>query len=99
MLLGYAIAHAISAAMIIRLISISLIFVIFGFSPVLFPAQQLPLWLARINLWLPFGPMATIMRAALVHDVTTDVQRAYLVVLAWAIASGLIGAWAVSRRR
>ena len=30
----------------------------------LFPAAQLPGWLAEVNLWLPFGSMATIVRAS-----------------------------------
>jgi ABC-2 type transport system permease protein len=99
MLLGYAIAHAIAAPMVVRLVCVSLIFVIFGFSPVLFPAQQLPAWLVHINLWLPFGSMATIMRSALVSGLATDVPRAYGVVLAWAAAAGLVAARAVSHRR
>ncbi len=99
MLVGYAIAHAVPAPMIARLVSVSLIFVIFGFSPVMFPARQLPAWLAQLNLWLPFGQMAGIVRSALVSGMTTGVVRGYAVVLAWAIIAGLVAAWAVSHRR
>lgn len=99
MLLGYALAHSIPMPMVVRLVSVSLIFVIFGFSPVLFPAQQLPAWLADVNLWLPFGPMATIMRSALVSGMATGVPRAIAVVLAWLLISGLVAARAVSHRR
>lgn len=98
-LLGYAIAHAIPAPMIVRLVSVSLIFVIFGFSPILFPSSQLPAWLAQLNLWLPFGPMATIMRSTLVSGMTTGVPRAVAVVLAWLLVAGLVAVRAVSHRR
>jgi len=98
-LMGYAVAHAIAEPMIARLVSVSLIFVLFGFSPVMFPAGQLPGWLAQVNRWLPFGSMATIMRSALVSGMATGVERAYLVVAGWAVISGLIAAWAVGHRR
>jgi ABC-2 type transport system permease protein len=98
-LMGYAVAHAITVPMIARLVSVSLIFVSFGFSPIMFPAGQLPGWLAQVNRWLPSGSMATIMRSALVSGMATGVGRAYLVVAAWAAGSGLIAAWAVGHRR
>jgi len=98
-LMGYAVAHAITIPMITRLVSVSLIFVIFGFSPVMFPAGQLPGWLAQVNRWLPFGPMATVMRSALVTGMTAGVGRAYLALAAWAVLSGLTASLAVGHRR
>lgn len=98
-LLGYAIAHAITAPMTARLVSVSLIFVLVGFSPIVFPATQLPGWLAEVNRWLPFGSMATITRAALVGGQAAGVGRAYVVVAAWAVVSALVAAWALGRRR
>lgn len=98
-LLGYAIAHAVTEPMAARLVSVSLIFVIFGFSPVTFPARQLPAWLADVNQWLPFGLMTTIMRSSLVRSPVSGVAHAYAVVLAWAVVSALVAAWAVSHRR
>jgi ABC-2 type transport system permease protein len=97
-LMGYAIAHGIAAPMTARLVSISMIFVLFGFSPIVFPASQLPQWLAEVNRWLPFGSMATIMRAALVPGMADGVPRAYLVVAAWAVVSALVVAWVLGRR-
>jgi ABC-2 type transport system permease protein len=99
MLLGYAIAHAVSAPMIARLVSVTMIFVIFGFSPITFPASQLPSWLASTDEWLPFGPMATILRSTLISGMTAGVGHAYVVVGAWAVAAALVAAWAVSHRR
>lgn len=98
-LLGLAVAHGVAAPMVAELVSTTLIFVMFGFSPVAFPADQLPGWLAAVNQWLPFGSMATIVRAALTSGVATGVARAYLVVAAWAAGSALIVAWAQGRRR
>jgi ABC-2 type transport system permease protein len=98
-LLGLAIAHGVTVPMAAMLASTTLIFVMTGFSPVAFPAAQLPGWLATVNQWLPFGSMATIVRAALVHGMASGVPRAYLVVAAWAAGSALIAAWAQSRRR
>lgn len=98
-LLGLAIAHGITVPMAAMLASTTLIFVMTGFSPVAFPAGQLPDWLASVNQWLPFGSMATIVRAGLVNGVATGVLRAYLVVAAWAVGSALVVAWAQGRRR
>jgi ABC-2 type transport system permease protein len=98
-LLGLAIAHAVTVPMAAMLASTTLIFVMTGFSPVVFPAAQLPAWLAAVNQWLPFGSMATIVRAALVTGVATGVPRAYLVVAAWAAGSALVVAWAQGHRR
>ena len=97
-LLGLAIAHGVTAPMAAELVSTTLIFVMFGFSPVAFPATQLPGWLAAVNQWLPFGSMATIVRAALSSGVATGVPRAYVVVAAWAAGSALVVAWAQGRR-
>ncbi|HEX9042548.1 MAG TPA: ABC transporter permease [Trebonia sp.] len=97
-LLGLAIAHGVTAPMAAELVSTTLIFVMFGFSPVAFPAAQLPGWLAAVNQWLPFGSMATIVRAALSSGVATGVPRAYVVVAAWAAGSALVVAWAQGRR-
>jgi ABC-2 type transport system permease protein len=69
------------------------------FSPVMFPAGQLPGWLVQVNRWLPCGPMATVMRSALLTGVSADVGRAYLVLAAWAVLSGLVASVAVGHRR
>jgi ABC-2 type transport system permease protein len=97
-LMGLAIGHGITRPMVAELLSTTLIFVMFGFSPVAFPAAQLPGWLAAVNQWLPFGSMATIVRAALVPGVAAGVPRAWAVVAVWAAGSALVVAWAQKRR-
>ena len=99
MLMGYALAHGITNPMTTRQVSGMLVFVLFGFSPVMFPATQLPHWLAEVNLWLPFESMATIIRDALVKGMVTGVGRAYLVLGVWALVSGLVTARVVGHRR
>jgi len=98
-LMGLAVAHGVTQPMAANLISVTLIFVMTGFSPVNFPAGQLPGWLAGANQWLPFGSMATITRSALAPGFAGGEPRAYAVVAAWAAASALIVAWAQGRRR
>jgi ABC-2 type transport system permease protein len=98
-LMGLAVAHGITSPMAANLVSVTLIFVMTGFSPVCFPAAQLPGWLAAANRWLPFGPMAEITRSALVPGFQSGLPRAYLVVGAWAAGSALVVAWAQGRRR
>jgi ABC-2 type transport system permease protein len=97
-LIGLAVAHGVTAPMVANLISVTLICVMTGFSPVAFPASQLPGWLEAANRWLPFGSMATIVRAALVPRGQAGAARAYLVVAAWAAGSALVLAWAQGRR-
>jgi ABC-2 type transport system permease protein len=96
-LIGYAIAHGLAPALA-RVVSITMIFVMTGFSPVVFPAGQLPGWLAEVNEWLPFGSMGTLMRAALVDGFGAGAARACLVVAVWAAAAALAVAWALGHR-
>jgi ABC-2 type transport system permease protein len=98
-LMGLAVAHGVAQPMAANLISVMLIFVMTGFSPVNFPAGQLPGWLASVNQWLPFGSMATVTRSALAPGFASGVPRAYAVVAAWAAGAALIVAWAQGRRR
>jgi ABC-2 type transport system permease protein len=97
-LMGLAVAHGVTAPMVANLISVMLIFVMTGFSPVAFPASRLPGWLAEVNQWLPFGSMAAITRSALVGGFAAGVPQAYAVVAAWAAVAALVAAWAQGRR-
>ncbi|MGO8686833.1 MAG: ABC transporter permease [Candidatus Dormibacteria bacterium] len=97
-MLGYALAHAISAPMVTQLISQMLVFIIFGFVPILYPASQMPAWLNDLNWWFPFRHMAVVIRAGLTSSGGTAVPTAYAVIGVWTvIAAGLAG-WALGRR-
>jgi len=97
-LLGYALAHAIPNPEITQLLSGLLIFIIFGFAPISYPIENLPDWLARLNEFLPFYPMAVVVRDGLTDGIATDVGRAYAVLGAWALASAVISGEVLRRR-
>jgi ABC-2 type transport system permease protein len=96
-LIGYTLAHGLAPA-VAQVVSITMIFVMVGFSPVVFPAGQLPGWLAAVNEWLPFGSMGTLVRGALVDGFAAGAARAWLVVAAWAAAAALATAWTLGHR-
>jgi ABC-2 type transport system permease protein len=98
-MIGYALAHAIANPMTTQLISQALVFIVMGFAPILFPAEQMPAWLADVNEWLPLGHMATIIRDGLTDGLVTDVGRAYLVVAVWGAVSGWLAVRALGRRQ
>lgn len=98
-LLGYAIAHAVPNPEVTMVVSQILIFVIFGFSPISFPAENLPTWLANAHNYLPFEHMANTVRGSLVDGLATDLGRSYLVLSIWAIAATAIAAAVLGRRR
>ncbi len=97
-MIGYALAHALGNPMLIGAITQLLIFVIIGFSPINFPADQLPGWLAALHRWLPLAPMADTVRAGLTVGVIDDLTRSYLVLGAWAVASVGVTAAVLGRR-
>jgi ABC-2 type transport system permease protein len=97
-LLGYALAHAISKPEVTFLVSQVLIFVIFGFSPIAYPAANLPAWLATLHRYLPFVHMADVVRGSLVSGLATDLGHSYLVLGIWSVAMTAVTA-AVLRRR
>ncbi len=97
-MVGYAFAHAIPKPMVTQMITQLLIFTILGFSPINFPPENLPEWLASLNLWLPFHHMANVMRAGLTEGLVTSVGTSYLVLTAYTIASVVLATWVVGRR-
>ncbi len=97
-LTGYALAHALASPVVVSLITQLFIFVLFGFSPVLFPAGNLPQWLASVNEWLPFESMAAVVRGGLTHGLVDGVGHAYAVLAGWAVVSTGIVALVLGRR-
>lgn len=98
-MLGYALGHALPDPTLTQLLSQVLLFAVFGFTPVAFPARQLPGWLASLNGWLPFGHMAVIVRAALTGGMTGGIASSYLIVAGWGMAAALVAGWVLGRRR
>ena len=96
---GYGIALAISNPLLINVITNALIFVVLLFSPIVIPASHFPAWLLAVDRALPFYNMAEVVRAGLTSGLVTDLTRAYLILLAWAVAGWAMTAWVVGRRR
>ena len=97
-MIGYALAHALGNPLLIGAITQLTIFLVIGFSPINFPADQLPGWLASLHHWLPLAPMADTVRAALTVGVVENVTRSYLVLGAWAAAATGTTALILGRR-
>lgn len=97
-LAGSALAHGVANPRLVALVTQVLIFVIFGFSPVLYPSTNLPSWLAAAHEWLPFASMATVVRGGLTEGLVEDVGRAYVVLAAWLTGCLVVTARSVGRR-
>jgi ABC-2 type transport system permease protein len=98
-LLGYAMAHSIPSPEVTQLISQFLIFAIFGFSPISFPAENLPAWLAELPEYLPFAHMANVVRDALTDGIATDVGRSYVVLAVWTLLAAALSGVVLGRRK
>jgi ABC-2 type transport system permease protein len=95
---GYGLALAIRNPLVMNLISNALVFVVLLFSPIVFPASQLPAWLYDIHRVLPFYNMAVVMRAGLTSGIETQVGTSFIVLAAWTIAGCAMTAWVIGRR-
>ena len=96
---GAGMAMAITNPMITNLISNALIFVVMLFTPIVYPASNLPTWLMRVHEVLPFYPMAQVIRAGLTEGLVTDVGGPFLVLALWTLGGLGVTAWVVGRRR
>ena len=97
-MLGYALAHAITNAMATQMVTQMLIFIVFGFAPIIYPITQMPGWLADLNWWFPFRHMAVVMQAALTSRVVPGVPTAYAVIGVWTVVSAGLAGWMLGRR-
>jgi len=97
-MLGYAIAHAISNAMATAMVAQVLVFVVFGFAPILFPITQMPRWLGTLNWWFPFRHMAVVTRAALMAGPHPGLTTSYAILGAWSVACAALAGRALGRR-
>lgn len=96
--IGYALAHAIPNPMITGLVTNILMFVILLYSPINFPPERLPAWLAALHQGLPFQHAANVMRAGLTDGLATHVAQSFAILSGWAGASWILTAWVVGRR-
>jgi ABC-2 type transport system permease protein len=96
---GYALALAIANPLVTNVIVNALIFVVLLFSPIVYPASQLPGWLYDVHQVLPFESMAVVIRAGLTTGLATQVGQSFLVLGAWTAVGCAVTAWVVGRRR
>lgn len=94
---GYAMATLLPPA-VAMLLTQMLIFAVMLFSPVSYPADRLPGWLASIHEYLPIEPMAQLVRAGLAPAQFDVPARALVVLGLWCVAS-VLGAVAALRRQ
>ncbi len=96
--IGYAFAHAVPNPRVTNLITQVLIFAIVIFSPINFPSNRLPDWLAWVHQWLPFESSAIVMRGTLADGLVESMTRAFIVLGVWAVMSWVVTYRVLSRR-
>lgn len=96
-MIGYGTATALRPR-IAMLITQVLVFVILLFSPIIFPADVLPAWLASLHTVLPMEPMAALMRASLAPDVYMVQAGQVAVVAVWGFGATAVTLALMSRR-
>lgn len=95
--IGYGIAY-LAKPETTSIISNMIIIVALMFSPINYPAERLPDWLAAVHQWLPFQYMAQAMRETLDVPANGVPAMPFLVLAAWGIA-GLALTYRVMTRR
>lgn len=95
---GAGMAFAIANPLVTNLVTNALIFVVLLFSPIVYPASNLPTWLLRVHEVLPFHHMAQAVRAGLTDGVVTGATTSFLVLGAWAVAGAAATGWIAHRR-
>jgi ABC-2 type transport system permease protein len=98
-MMGYGLAHAIPRPMVTQVLTQAMNFFALGFSPICFPPDRLPGWLATVNRGLPFEHMGDVMRSGLTPELVTDAWKSYAILVVWACVSSALAVWAVRRRR
>lgn len=95
--IGYAFATLLPPTVAMLLTQL-LIFLLLLFSPISFPAENLPGWLQAAHTVLPIEPMANLMRAGLAGQAFDASGRDLGVVLIWCAAAVTAAVLALRRR-
>ncbi len=97
--LGYAIAHTAPKPELVTLLTNFVIYALFLFSPINFPAERLPSWLAQLHRLLPVQYAATAVRGTLVKGYSDGLIQALAALAVWCVL-GLGATYAaVTRKR
>lgn len=95
---GYAIAVALPA-MLAQLLSQVLVFFVMLFSPITFPASQLPEWFRSLHAVLPIQPAADLLRAGVAAEAFPADGRDLLVLASWTALGLVVTFLALVRRK
>ncbi len=96
--IGYSIAHGAPKPEMASLATQIIVFAIMIFSPVMYPIEQLPEWLADLHRVLPITYMAQLLRGTLT-DLNVNLGLAFAVVGGWFIFGLVITSLLIRRRR
>lgn len=96
--IGYSIAHAAPKPEIAQLATQIIIFGIMLFSPIMYPMEQLPNWMAVIHRFLPIKYMADLLRGTLT-DLPVNLGLAFAVVSVWCLVGLVVTSLLVRRRQ
>jgi ABC-2 type transport system permease protein len=97
--LGSAIGHSMDKPQVTILFTQLGIFFIVGFSPVSFPVERLPGWLATLHEYLPMHHMALAVRSSLTEGLVVMAPRSWLVLSLWTTVAGIFAGIVLVRRR
>ena len=97
-LVGYTIAFGAPQPQMAQLATQIIVFFIMLFSPIYYPIEQLPDWLAAVHRVLPFKYMADLSRGTLT-DMDVDLGIAFAVVGGWCLGAFFLTNAIVRRRR
>ncbi len=96
---GYAIAHLAPSVELVTVITNFIIFCLFLFSPINFPAERLPGWLAELHRFLPVKHAADAIRGTLTPGNAENLGLNFLVLGIWCAAGFTITYITVTRRQ
>lgn len=94
---GYGLA-AVLPPLMANLLSQVLVVLVFMFSPLNFPAERMPDWLAALHSVLPIQAMGEVLRGALAPQAFPLTAGAFAMLAAWAVGSFLV-TWRILARR
>jgi ABC-2 type transport system permease protein len=96
---GYAIAHLSPKPELVAVLTNFIIFSLFLFSPINFPAERLPEWLADLHQFLPVKHAADAIRGSLSEAYVAGLGRALITLAVWCAVSLVATYTVISRRR
>ncbi len=95
---GYTIAHGAPRPQMAQIATQVIVFGIMIFSPIMYPMEQLPAWLAAVHRVLPVKYMADLSRGTLT-DLNVDLGLAFAVVGGWCLVGFVATLFLIQRRR